>query len=435
MLPEVDTKTIGFKALVIGLIAAALLVPLHMIRGLVSERATLREHAYRRIADGWGGAMLVGGPMLVISTERTYRETGRSEIVLLPAQLDIEIDVRVEPEALRVGIYEAPVHLSDVRVRGRFDIAALEGLVADESRSYLWERSRLLLPMSDVRTLRKLERATLAGTALVFEPSSTEVLNGIVAPVSLSGAISAEEAMSFELVMTLAGSKEISMLPLGSETHVRLNANWPHPAFQGAFLPAARTITSDGFSAEWQVLKLNRGFPQLWTGGEVDRAALLSSAFGVALYQPSDVYLRTERAIKHAVLFIALTFLTFFGWEQLSKVRLHPLQYLLVGAALCTFYLVLIALSENIPFPIAYGIAATALAVLVGVYVSGAVASRRLGLIVAGALGAVYGLMYVLVVAEDYALLLGAVSLFAALASVMLITRRLDWYRIGAVGE
>jgi inner membrane protein len=156
---------------------------------------------------------------------------------------------------------------------------------------------------------------------------------------------------------------------------------------------------------------------------------LVQSAFGVGLFQPVDIYQRGERAVKYAVLFIALTFLTFFAWEQVTRNRLHPLQYLLVGLALSMFYLLLIALSEHLAFAAAYVIAATALVLLIGLYIAGALRSSRRGLVAGGAMSMVYGLLYMLVLSEDYSLLLGAIILFVALAAVMLATRRIDWYQ------
>jgi inner membrane protein len=157
----------------------------------------------------------------------------------------------------------------------------------------------------------------------------------------------------------------------------------------------------------------------------------MESSFGVGLYQAVDIYQRGERAVKYALLFIALTFLTFFAWEQVTRNPLHPLQYLLIGFALSLFYLLLIALSEHISFAVAYVTAAAALVLLIGVYIAGALRSSRRGSVAGIAMSGVYALLYALVLSEDYALLLGAIVLFVALAAVMLVTRRIDWYRLG----
>ncbi len=431
----INSGSVTLKAVTIGIIVLVLLVPLSMLRGLVSERAQLREYAYERVAVGWGGPNVLGGPMLIVPRERTYVDDGkvrvsRSMVYLLPSRLQVALDVRLEPEPRKVGIYGVPVYLSDVRLDGEFDFAALESISDDSDGGYLWEQARLLLPMSQVRSLREVRTARFSEDSLTFGPASGRVLGGIETAVDLR-AFAQGGTTSFQFETTFAGSREISVLPLGSETRVQLSSNWPHPSFQGAFLPSSHDIAAEGFKAQWQVLELNRPYPQRWVEGEVGESALNSSAFGVALYQPSDVYQRGERAIKYALLFIALTFLTFFAWEQLSGTRLHPLQYLLVGLALSTFYLLLIALSEHLAFALSYALGAVALTLLIGTYIAGAVASRTRGSVAATAMGIVYGLLYVLVISEDYALLLGAITLFAALAAVMLVTRRVDWYGRG----
>ena len=431
--------SVTFKALTIGIIVLSLMIPLSMLRGLVSERASLREHAYARVAEGWGGSITLGGPIVIVPTERTFQHdekshTVRSELFLLPAQMRASLDVKLEAQPRRVGIYEVPVYLSDARLSGEFDFAGLASLLNEPDTTYRWQQARVLLPLSQVRSLREVSRARFADVALKFTPATQALLAGIEARVDLTAYAKGGTA-KFEFDTVVAGSRDIFVLPLGSETQVQVQSNWPHPSFQGAFLPSARNITPAGFDAKWQVLELNRAYAQAWKGDEVSAVQINSSALGVGLFQTVDIYQRGERAIKYALLFIALTFLTFFAWEQLTGTRLHPLQYLLVGLALSTFYLLLIALSEHIAFAAAYSAAATSLVLLIGVYIAGALRSRRRGVLVAGAMAFVYGILYALVLSEDYALLLGAITLFATLAAVMLVTRKLDWYALGSAPE
>jgi len=282
-----------------------------------------------------------------------------------------------------------------------------------------------------VRSLREVTQASFGGRALELGPAGPAVYRGIETPIDLDPP--AEGASSaFEFRTVIAGSRDLSILPLGSKTTLQLHSNWPHPSFHGAFLPAEHTITAAGFDARWQVLELNRSYRQLWSEFELSEGALQESSFGVGLYQAVDVYQRVERAVKYALLFIALTFLTFFAWEQVTRNPMHPLQYLLIGLALSLFYLLLIALSEHISFIAAYVTAAVALALLIGVYIAGALRSSMRGTVAGVAMSGVYALLYALVLSEDYALLLGAIVLFVALAAVMLVTRRVDWYRLNA---
>ncbi|WP_161966183.1 cell envelope integrity protein CreD [Steroidobacter cummioxidans] len=430
----VESGSVTFKAALIGVIVLLLLIPLAMLKSVVSERAGLREQAYQRVAEGWGGALTVGGPMLVVPTERTVIVDNKerlvdSQIYLLPAKLDADAQVKLETQPRYVGIYAVPVYLSTLRLKGEFDFTALRMHVEEPGVRFLWSQARLRLPISSVRSLREIKHANFAGQQVKLGPAAPGAYPGIEARVDLTQ-LHASASAAFDFGTVVAGSRAVSVLPLGSATTVSMSSDWPHPSFQGAFLPSERTIDDQGFQARWQVLELNRAFGQIWQEGEVSDDALRQSAFGVSLFQPVDIYQRGERAVKYAVLFIALTFLTFFAWEQVTRNRLHPLQYLLVGLALSMFYLLLIALSEHIAFTIAYVTAAAALVLLIGLYLAGALRSAWRGVIAGGVMSLVYGLLYMLVLSEDYSLLLGSIILFAALAAVMLATRRVDWYRL-----
>ncbi len=429
--------SLASKALIISGIVLLLLVPLMLLRGLVTERTALREQATAKVADGWGGDLIVGGPILTLPilctvTDGEKTHVVRSEIYILPSRLNVAIDLNLEEKPRYVGIYAVPVYLAGVKLTGEFDFQALQPQLNRTGVTYLWEESRVRLPLSEVRSLREIRQARIGDQAVSFGPSSQGLYRGVDAPVQ---SFEHGQPLTFEFDAVIAGTRSFAIIPVGSTTSVAMHSNWPHPSFQDAFLPVEHTVTDRGFDARWQVLELNRPYRQVWTQGEVREAQLLESAFGVGLYQPVDVYQRGERAIKYALLFIALTFLTFFAWEQVSRVRLHPFQYLLVGLALSTFYLLLIALSEHIAFLLAYAIAATGLILLIGIYIAGALGSRVRGVVAGTAMTVVYGLLYVLVLSEDYALLLGAIILFIALAAVMLVTRRIDWYRAAEAVE
>lgn len=430
----VESGSVTFKAALIGIIVLLLLIPLAMLKSVVTERAGLRLQAYQRVAEGWGGELTVGGPMLIVPTERKVvidnkERILRSDVYLLPAKLTADLDVKLDPQPRYVGIYAVPVYLSTVSLQGEFDFTTLQPLLEQPDMTFLWSQSRLRLPISSVRSLREIKHANFAGQQVKLGPAAPGAYLGIETRIDLTQLHQSATA-AYDFGTVVAGSRAVSVLPLGGTTTVSMSADWPHPSFQGAFLPSERTINEQGFQARWQVLELNRSYGQVWQEGEVSDDALRQSAFGVSLFQPVDIYQRGERAVKYAVLFIALTFLTFFAWEQVTRNRLHPLQYLLVGLALSMFYLLLIALSEHIAFALAYVTAAAALVLLIGLYLAGALRSAWRGVIAGGAMSLVYGLLYMLVLSEDYSLLLGSIILFAALAAVMLATRRVDWYRL-----
>jgi inner membrane protein len=417
------------KALLIGFIILLLLIPLSQLRSLVSERAALRDEAYAKVAQGWGGTLTIGGPVLIVPMERTVIEGQISKIVrseryFLPDTLSVDAKLIQEAQGRRVGLYEVPVYLAQIHLSGEFRSMAAR-LTARAGETLMWNEARLRLPISETRSLRELSRAVFADQPLTFAPSTSPLYRGVDARVSVTASTSA----SFNIDLVAAGSRSFSILPLSATTNAHLQADWPDPSFQGAFLPASHTIDAKGFDARWQVLELNRDFGSSWVAGELDDSRLLESAFGTTLFQSVDIYQRGERAMKYALVFIALTFLSFFAWEQVSRVRMHALQYLLVGLALSVFYLLLIALSEHIAFAWAYLSAAAALVALLGVYVGSVMHRVSRGFTTATLMSAVYSILYVLVLSEDYALLMGAIVVFIALAAVMLLTRNIDWSR------
>jgi inner membrane protein len=155
----------------------------------------------------------------------------------------------------------------------------------------------------------------------------------------------------------------------------------------------------------------------------------------VSFIDPIDHYLKSERASKYAFLFIGLTFAAFFLFEVLRRFSVHPIQYGLVGLALAVFFLLLLSLSEQLGFALAYLISAAACVALIAYYVAHVVRDRRLGALFGAALGAMYGMLYAILSAEDYALLMGSLVVFGVLGVIMVLTRRVNWAQFGKVPE
>jgi inner membrane protein len=199
-----------------------------------------------------------------------------------------------------------------------------------------------------------------------------------------------------------------------------MRSDWPHPSFAGRFLPLKHDIRPDGFTSEWKVSRY--AAPGTSPGHELS----------VGFVEPAGLYQRLERASKYGFLFIGLTFAAFMLCELLRRLAIHPIQYALVGLALAVFFLLLVALSEHIAFAIAYAIATFACVGLITLYLSKVLGNIRIGLAFGSALAALYAMLYALVQAEDYALLGGALLLFALLAAVMTATRRVDWYALAS---
>jgi inner membrane protein len=325
-----------------------------------------------------------------------------------------------------VVVYEARLEVDGVFVMPR-------PVETDGEVQVAWDRAALAVGIPDVRGLQERASLTWGERESRFLPGSgrTAVAGpGIHAPLPALDGVAPGERIPFSFELVLRGSGELRFLAAGEETRVSMASSWASPSFDGAFLPARRKVTRDGFTAAWRVPYFGRSYGQTWTGDEVTAEQLTGSAFGVSLVLPADAYQQTERSVKYAVLFILLTFGTFFLLELLSPERLHAVQYLLVGFALCVFYVLLLALGEHLGFGLAYAAAAAATAILVAGYSRSILGSRRWAAVVLAALAVLYGYLYVLLRLEDFSLLLGALGLFAAIALLMRLTRHLDWHSL-----
>jgi inner membrane protein len=425
------------RLLLVAFLALLLQIPIVMIGGLRSEREERRRSAAVEIAAKWGGLQTVTGPALVVpydihlpdpSAEGRLRTETRHAF-FLPERLDVQ--GTVDSDLRKRGIFSVPVYTLDAVVEGEFarpDVSALGVAPAHVA----WERAHLVLGVSDARAIQEETAVRWNGREVPFAAGSggfAEVGGpGIQAAVGLAGEA---EGFEFSLPLALNGSGGLYFTPFGQSTTVELRSDGGHPSFQGNWLPAERSVADDLFSARWSIPSLGRNYPQSWTSEVPMRDDVLASRFGVELVDPVDHYRMAERSVKYAGLFILLTFATVWLVEILSGVRVHPIQYLMLGGALCLFYLLELSISEHLGFPAAYAAASVGILVMVGSFCLVALRRVSRAAVVATGVALLYGYLYVLLMSEDYALLIGSIGLFAALGAIMFATRRVDWYAGG----
>lgn len=427
------TQTVTAKVLGIGILALLMTIPLMQVNGLVQERQQLREQAITQIAQGWGDEQVLGGPVLVVPTMRQV-STGENQPYQLHAGSEsmladtLKMDVAMAVQTRSYGIYSAPVFVATATLSARFRASDLAQFQHDSVAAWQAGKAELRLPVGDLRGLQEITDVRINGKPARFDSSTSRLgpWPNVVVPIDLTALDG--QPIDVEVSLKLAGTQSLQLLPLARSTDVTMHAPWQDPSFVGAALPLEHQLGANGFSARWHLLDLNRSYGQHWTDADDMQATLKASTFGVQLYQPVDLYQRNVRAGKYGLLFIAMTFVAFFLFEVLKRLRVHPLQYLLVGAALATFYVVLLALSEQIGFGLAYALAATAVVLIVGGYAMAVLHARRAGALLGGVLGLIYAMLYGLIAAEQYALLIGALVLLAMVALMMYLTRRIDWY-------
>ena len=441
-------RSLAFKLAGIGLMVGLLILALSSIGRLVVERQARRDAVIQDIARSSSGDQLLTGPILIVPYEKTFREWRENDrgdrhlqerqvtgqLHLLPEAFQLEGDVRTERRAR--GIYEARLYHANLRIKAAFAVPLHYG-VASEFAAYRFGRPFVAVGVSDIRGIESPLRATLDDVPLPLLPGTgtARLAGGLHADVSVIGP---ESPAQLQLVidLPLLGTSEFHIVPIGRETQVNLTSNWPHPSFSGDFLPVERKIDANGFSAHWATAFFSTNLEELLRRCDADDQAscaeLTAHRLGVSFVDPVDQYLKTDRAIKYALLFITLTFAGFFLFDVLKRLPVHPIQYGLVGAGLALFYLLLLSLSEHVGFGMAYLLSAAGCVGLIAFYVSDVLQSLARGLGFGFGLAALYACLFGLLTADDYALLLGSLLLFALLTAVMVLTRSVNWSKLGA---
>jgi inner membrane protein len=448
--PEKRHLALFLKLASIGGLIVLLHIPLMMTHGVLVEREKFQAQATEEIAGIWGRQQVLTGPVLAIPYN--YRtQVIRSRVVggravqveetelagamayFLPETLAVTGDV--VPEIRHRGIYDTVVYSTKLRLVGAFhpDFVTA-GIEADEVD---WAKAQVMIGVGDLHGVRSVGPLNGSGqSAAPFEStdSSTSALLALAAKIRAT----AGQDLEFNFDVAMQGSERLEVAPVGKVTTVMLQSPWADPSFVGAALPMTRQVSRDGFKAEWQATHFSRGFPQSWstrvaTNDEMTKK-ILAARFGVRFAQPSTGYGMVERAQKYGVLFFVLVFAVFFLFEVTGGLKIHPLQYLLVGAALCLFFLGFLALSEFLETALAYTLAALACTLLVALYAWSLLRTGWRTLIIGGGLGATYAYLYFVLKSEDYALVAGTAALFAALGLLMWCTRRINWYDLELTG-
>ena len=427
-------SSVTLKLLSIFVLMLLLMIPMSFIQSLIEERDALWQSAVNEVSDIWANAQLVYGPVLTIPFKKQIMEGDKvkeisDEAHVLPSQLSI--NGQISPQSLNRGIYEVVVYNSRLTFSGHFDALSK---YAEELKDYEvdGDEAFLTINISDLRGIKEKVTVKWNDVAKQVEPGSNIpklIASGITINNVLDSANARNAKHTFDFDLKLQGSHHLNFIPLGKETHIKLTSDWQDPSFSGAFLPDDRNVDDDGFQAEWNVLELNRNYPQFWIGDR-NMDEIKSSSFGVDLLLPANDYQKAMRSAKYALLAISLTFLTFFLVEIFNRKKVHPFQYILIGLALCLFYTLLISISEHANFNIAYLISSIAIITMIGFYARAILNNARQTVFLIVILCVTYAFVFITLQLQDYALLIGSIGLTSILALTMYITRHVNWYEL-----
>ena len=454
-----------FKTVSLLIVLAMLMLGLSMIQDVVKDRIRNRDYAVQSVVSSLAGSQTLIGPALVQNcTETTSNPNGKKieyttrefQRQLLPDSVSHNANAAMEERSRGLHLINAYVLHDQIQASfsnaDQFSLppSATGATKATVSCGKLY----LSFALSDPRGIRSAtieangkELNVESGTSLEYYSKG---IQSEINPATLKKG----EPLSISLKLQLLGTERLAFTPIGAENKVTLTADWPHPSFGGSFLPARREVTDNGFTANWEISSLatsastaftrQQGLCRSGYGDSEPDYTVTSAARAAAsgngpcletmnteFVNPVNVYSLSDRATKYGLLFVIMTFVAVGLFEVMKKLRVHPVQYLLVGSALCSFFLLLISLSEHLGFATAYVIAASSCVALLAFYATHILGSIKRGLPFAAAIAALYGLLYVLLQLEQTALVVGSIALFAVLALVMICTRHVDWYAFG----
>ncbi|MCK4709502.1 MAG: cell envelope integrity protein CreD, partial [Gammaproteobacteria bacterium] len=427
-------KILSSKLVIISLITLFLLIPLSLISDKISERNNYLTQAKNSVAKSWTGDQQLMGPLIVIpyevetklevwnkaTNETTVKIQKRSEQKFFIPD-SINVNASVEVDTRYKGIYKIPVYISKINISGVVNTQLMQKEIREInslSDSVTFGKPYLSTTVSDPRGINSIPVLSWGNEKIAFQPGSKQSENNSGLHAYLPDLESFTGSKTgFNYDVELRGMESLSFALVGQEISVKLSSLWPHPEFIGRFLPLTRTIDASGYQAEWKLTSfasnIIANIRQCESGNCKD---LFASGFGVKHIEPVDVYLQSESSVKYGLLFIGLSFVAFFIFEVLKKLPIHAIQYTLVGVAISIFYLLLVSLSEHIAFAMAYLIATLSCVGLLMFYLYYVLRGFKLALIFASFLTRLYGVLYVIISAEDYALLMGSVLAFITLA-------------------
>lgn len=423
----------GRKIVVIASLVLATMIPGWLIEDLIAEREARQGEVEGEMMGSWGPRQDLRTPILVVPVDTV---AGQDPLYLRIAPSRLQLATELRPEERRRGLFAATVFEARLAMQGRFDLPAperLDEVLGGRAALLQWDRAFLMASASSLAGMRPDDAVTWDGKPLVWQ-NCREVLGrdetcrntaAVMARLALSPPQGADTPVAFQAALSLRGTSALRLWFQGRELEAELKAPWASPSFTGSLLPTRRAVTDDAFTAEWQAVDYTA--PRLWT----TRNAILNDSavttLGVELIAAVPTYRMVSRAAKYALLFVVLGFTTYFLFELLSGVRIHMIQYGLLGLSLSLFPLLLLSFSEPLGYGLGYGVAALPVLLQASAYTAAVVRRTRPTLVFATLLAGLFGFLYVLLSLESYSLMLGSVALFLALSAVMMLTQRVDW--------
>ncbi len=432
------------RMLMMGFLILILMIPLKYIKSLITERSERQESVISEINDKWGKEVLLYGPILKIPyktyIKTTHNKGKKNEYITAEEYIKnayffpekLSANTTVNPEEKHRGIYKTAVYKTQMNIQGSFTKPDFNSMDI-KAEDVIWDKAKIIIKTSNLKGINNEVKIKINKNEYSFIPkyksndikfSNKTVLHVLESSFISENDIPKRTISSFKININVNGSESIKIIPIGKETTLNIKSNWTDKSFIGSFLPFNKGETTTNFDARWKVLQINRPFPQQFFKKLPN---LNEFAFGVNFMIPVDQYQQSERTAKYGYLVIFLTFLIFFLIQNLSKIDIHPFQYLMIGLALTMFYTLLISISEHSNFLKAYLIASVSVISLITLYSKSILKNIKFPLLILISLVSLYTFIYVIIQLENYALLVGSIGLFLILGAVMYASRKIEW--------
>lgn len=430
------------KLILVSVLVIMFLIPISLIKGLVSDRKYYQGDAVSSIVTPMGGTPEFQGIVIAVpfkiykdvyndkTKEYAKTECGIDYIVFVPDSYSL--DINANPYYLTRGIFKVPVFNGDVKMSAQFKNFDCSHFKIAE-KDIMMEDSILIIGLKNTKNLTSQPKIKINGKELLMSsidynsvsPFDTSIFFNL-SNVDMTKVLDLSGTIAFQ------GGKEIRIMPIGTDNNFKMTSSWKSPGFTGGWLPNERDISDDGFTALWNIAGLSTVYSKSWMSGKIVKTP---ESVNISFVTPVDAYKKTERSVKYALLFLIIPFIALLVSEIFSKIRIHPVQYCLIGFANVVFYLLLLSISEHISFDITYMICSLSVCFVMFLYAMAIFKNAKWGGLLSAVQFVSFIFLYGTLQAEDYALLIGSIGLFIVVSLLMFITRKIDWYELNKKTE
>ena len=425
------------KCLFIGAMVFVFWLVSLSIMGIVNDRNELSEATQSEIAESWSKRQDFVGPIICVPVIDESKENALPYtcMYVLPERLEMTSDI--ESEILHRGIFDASVYRTKISGKGTFNLKEmkLKGVMAGSSKPirYDWSNAQIIAAIGDRRGIEEGLKVKIGDKAIelnqfFYNYGNTNLENVFyrssepICKVADLTALLNDEAVPFEITAELKGSHELNISPIGQTSIITMQGNCQDPSFNGFMLPSNREVTDNGFKATWKISSLNRNdVDQVFYAGNQQQGF---QSIGTKLLIQGGQYTQTNRALKYSFLVLLLSLVSVFVAEMCVKRSINILCYLLIGAALVLFYLMLLSFSEWIGFTMSYFLSALLILGMVYLYLKAIIKENHVAMAACMFMALIDVFIYVLLSIASMSLLVGTLGLFVILGVAMFFSLR-----------